>query len=102
MNRQFETPAPIELYVEIGKGQVALRATETETTDVDIRGQHADEVTVTFENNRLSIVAPKESGGWFGGDKGLDVRVPLPTGSDVAVRTGSADIEIDGQVNEAA
>jgi DUF4097 and DUF4098 domain-containing protein YvlB len=101
MNRQFETPAPIELYVEIGKGQVALRATETDTTDVDIRGQHADEVTVTFENNRLSIVAPKESGGWFGGDKGLDVRVTLPTGSDVAVRPGSADIEIDGQVNEA-
>jgi DUF4097 and DUF4098 domain-containing protein YvlB len=100
MNRQFETLAPIELYVEIGKGRVTLRATETETTDVDIRGTHADEVTVAFQDNRLSIIAPKESGGWFGGDKSLDVRVTLPTGSDVAVRTGSADIEIDGQINE--
>lgn len=101
MNRQFETPQPIDLYVEIGKGQVEVRATETDTTQLDVRGQNADEVTVTFEDNRLSVVAPKEGGGWFGGkDRELDVRVTLPTGSDVAVRTGSADIRIEGQVDE--
>ena len=27
MNRQFETPEPIDLYVEIGKGKVEIRAT---------------------------------------------------------------------------
>jgi DUF4097 and DUF4098 domain-containing protein YvlB len=101
MNRQFETPQPIELYVEIGKGSVEVKAVETDTTELDIRGQNADEVTVTFEDNRLSVIAPKESGGWFGGkDRELDVRVTLPTGSDLAVRTGSADIRVDGQVND--
>ncbi|MGC4110180.1 MAG: DUF4097 family beta strand repeat-containing protein [Nocardioides sp.] len=101
MNRQFETPEPIELYVEIGKGKVTVHATETQTTSLEVRGENADEVTVTFEDNRLSVIAPKESGGWFGGrDRHLDVRVDLPTGSDVAVRTGSADIALDGQLNE--
>jgi len=71
MNRQFETPEPIELYVEIGKGKVEVRATGTTTTTLDVEGQYADEVTVSFEGNRLSVIAPKEGGGWFddnGGD----------------------------------
>jgi DUF4097 and DUF4098 domain-containing protein YvlB len=101
MNRQFETPEPIELYVEIGKGNVEVRATGTGTTTLEVEGRHADEVEVSFENNRLSVVAPKDSGGWFGGsDRELDVAVELPTSSNVAVKTGSADIQLEGQVNE--
>ncbi|HEY3530198.1 MAG TPA: DUF4097 family beta strand repeat-containing protein [Nocardioides sp.] len=102
MNRQFETPEPIELYVEIGKGKVEIRATGTTTTTLDIEGRDADEVTVTFEGNRLSVIGPKDGGSWFSGrDRELDVTVELPTSSNVAVKTGSADIEIEGQVNEA-
>ena len=102
MNRQFETPAPIELYAEIGKGKVEVRATDTATTTLDIQGRDADEVTVTFEDNRLSVIGPKDGGSWFSGrDRELQVEVDLPTGSNVAIKTGSADIEIEGQVNEA-
>lgn len=102
MNRQFETPEPIDLYVEIGKGKVEIRATSTGTTTLDIEGRDADEVTVTFENNRLSVIGPKDGGSWFSGrDRELDVEVELPTASNVAVKTGSADIEVEGQVNEA-
>jgi DUF4097 and DUF4098 domain-containing protein YvlB len=102
MNRQFDTHEPINLYVEIGRGNVAVGASETDVTNVEILGQDADEVNVTFEGNSLRIVAPKEgAGGWFGGkDRRLDVRVDLPVDSDVAIRTGSADIRMDGQVNE--
>ena len=101
MNRQFETPDPIYLYVELGKGKVEVRAAETATTDLEIRGQHADEVSVTFEDNRLSVIAPRDSGGWFNGrDRELFVEVALPTGSDLGIKSGSADIEIDGQVGE--
>jgi DUF4097 and DUF4098 domain-containing protein YvlB len=101
MNRQFETPEPISLYVEIGRGKVDVRATATGTTSLEVRGKRADDVTVTFEDNRLSVIAPKESGGWISGKEyELFVDVQLPTSSDVAVRTGSADIEIAGQVNE--
>jgi DUF4097 and DUF4098 domain-containing protein YvlB len=101
MNRQFETPEPIDLYVEIGKGKVEIRATASGTTTLDIEGRDADEVEVSFANNRLSVVAPKDSGSWFGGrDRELHVEVELPPASDVAVRTGSADIEVEGQVND--
>ena len=101
MNRQFETPEPIDLYVELGKGDVDIRAMSTGTTTVDVEGRDAEEVTVTFENNRLSVIAPKENGSWFGGrDRELRVRVELPTESNVSVKTGSADIEISGQVHE--
>lgn len=100
MNRQFETPEPIELYVEIGKGSVEIRATGSGTTTLEIDGQHADEVEVMFEDNRLSVIAPKDSGGWFGGrDRELDVQVELPPASDIGVKTGSADVEVEGSVN---
>jgi DUF4097 and DUF4098 domain-containing protein YvlB len=101
MNRQFETPEPIELYVEIGKGKVEIRATGTATTNLDIEGRDAEEVEVTFADNRLSVIAPRDGGSWFSGrDRELNVQVELPTSSDLAVKTGSADIEIEGQVNE--
>ena len=101
MNRQFDTLEPIELYVEIGKGNVEVRATGTSTTTLDIEGRDADEVTVTFESNRLTVIGPKDGGNWFGGrDRELRVEVELPTASDVAIKTGSADIEVEGQVNE--
>jgi DUF4097 and DUF4098 domain-containing protein YvlB len=102
MNRQFETPEPISLYVELGKGKVEVRATGTGTTTLDIEGRDADQVEVTFESNRLTVIAPRDGGSWFSGrDRELVVEVELPTASDVAVKTGSADIEIEGQVNEA-
>jgi DUF4097 and DUF4098 domain-containing protein YvlB len=102
MNREFETPEPIELYVEIGKGSVEITAGSTTTTRLDIEGRDADEVEVTFQNNRLTVVGPKEGGNWFGGgNRELQVEVELPTASDVAVKTGSADIEVSGQVNDA-
>jgi DUF4097 and DUF4098 domain-containing protein YvlB len=102
MNRQFETPEPIDLYVEIGKGKVEVRAVSTATTTLEIQGRDADEVTVTFDDNRLSVIAPKDGGSWFSGrDRELHVEVELPTGSNLAIKTGSADIEVEGQVNEA-
>lgn len=102
MNRQFETPEPIELYVEIGKGKVEISAIATVTTSLSVEGRDAEEVTVTFANGRLSVIAPKDGGSWFSGkDRDLRVEVELPTGSDVAVKTGSADIEVEGQVNDA-
>src|SRR3954447_4059309 len=101
MQRQFETPEPISLFVEIGKGRVRVHATTTDTTEVEIEGQEADEVEVVLEGDDLRIIGPKRGGGFFGKDHDLDVEVTLPTDSRLSVKTGSADIEVDGQVAEA-
>ena len=115
MNRQFETPEPIDLYVEIGKGKVEIRATATGTTTLDIEGRDADEVQVTFEDNRLSVIAPKDGGGWFSGrDRELSTsrsscppaatwpsRPAAPTSRSRArstrsgLKTGSGDVTCD-------
>jgi DUF4097 and DUF4098 domain-containing protein YvlB len=101
MNRQFETTGPISLVVEIGKGRVRVNARETDEVVVDIQGQDADEVEVSFHDGRLKVIGPHQSGGWFGKERDLDVTVDLPTDSDLSVKTGSADIDVSGQVNDA-
>jgi DUF4097 and DUF4098 domain-containing protein YvlB len=101
MNREFETHGPIELVVEIGKGRVRVDARETTQTLLEIRGESADDVKVRFENNRLEVIGPKGTGSWFGRDSALEVQVTLPTDSALGVRTGSADIEVSGQVGDA-
>jgi hypothetical protein len=101
MDRQFETPEPIYLYVELGKGKIEVRAEQTSTTSLTISGDHADEVMVTFEDNRLSVIAPRESGGWFAGrERDLYVQVDLPTDSSLGTKTGSADVELSGRLDE--
>lgn len=92
---QFETPAPVDLFVEIGKGTVDVTATETAGTEVQITGRDADQATVRQDGRQISVIGPKR-GGLFGGDSRLDVRITLPTGSSAVVRTGSADISVQG------
>jgi DUF4097 and DUF4098 domain-containing protein YvlB len=92
----FDTPEPVALFVEIGKGSVDVTATETTQTHVEISGRDADQVTVSQDGRQISVIAPKLRGGIFGGDSRLDVRVTIPTGSDAVLRTGSADIAVRG------
>jgi DUF4097 and DUF4098 domain-containing protein YvlB len=98
MNRQFETAEPIDLVIEIGKGEVRIFAAETTETTLDVEGPDAEDVTVTFEGKTLRVIGPKHGGGIFNKESSLDVRVSLPTDSNLAVKTGSADIEVEGQV----
>jgi DUF4097 and DUF4098 domain-containing protein YvlB len=91
----FDTPQPVNLYVEIGKGTVRVAATDTTATHVEVTGRDADQVRVEQSGDQISVVAPQRTG-FLGGDSRLDVTVTLPTDSDLAVRTGSADITVDG------
>ncbi|WP_028643938.1 DUF4097 family beta strand repeat-containing protein [Nocardioides sp. URHA0020] len=99
--QHFDTPQPIDLFVEIGRGLVAVTATDTAQTEVTITGRDADQVTVREDRGQISVVGPKQLGSFFGGDHKLDVRVTLPTDSNVVVRTGSADISLTGDVGTA-
>ena len=95
---QFETHEPVDLYVEIGKGSVNITATETTESRVDISGRDADEVEVEQSGRRISVVAPRQRAGFFGGDGRLDVTVIVPLRSNLAVTTGSADVNVAGTV----
>ncbi|WP_340540181.1 DUF4097 family beta strand repeat-containing protein [Nocardioides sp. GXZ039] len=95
---QFETHQPINLYVEIGKGGVDLHAEDTTETRVAIVGPDADDVLVELDGDQLRIIAPRQRGGLFGGDRRLDVTVTLPSHSNVATKLGSADLRSTGTI----
>lgn len=94
----FHTPDPVQLSAENGSGLVRVAATETSETRVVVTGRHADEVEVSQEGRAIRISPPRRRTGFFGGDDSLDISVTLPVGSDLAVRTGSADVVTTGPV----
>jgi len=95
----YPTAEPVLLYVENGAGNVDIAAQETDRAEVRIVGKHADDVTVTFEGGRLSVVAPKHRG-FFSNDGKLDMDIVVPTQSHVIVKSGSADVSVEGVVGE--
>ncbi len=94
----FSTPEPVQLSAENGSGQVRVTATETTETRVVISGRHADDVEVTQLDREIRVVPPRRRTGFLGGDDSLDIVVTLPVGSDLSVRTGSADVSAHGPV----
>jgi len=97
---RFETHAPVALYVETGSGTIDVTATDTAESRVEITGRHADEVDVTLEGRDLRIVAPRRRTGFLSEDSSLFVTVTVPTSSDLAVRTGSADLGVIGEIGD--
>jgi DUF4097 and DUF4098 domain-containing protein YvlB len=93
---QFDTPRPVRLFTEIGKGSVKVAATDTSEARVEITGRDADQVEVRLDGDQLSVRGPRQRG--LFGDNRLDVVVTLPEDSQLVVRTGSADITVTGTV----
>lgn len=102
MQRTFTTPERISLLVTIGGGDVVVDARDVDTTEVEVTGEHADDVMVEQRGDEVHVTAPPRRGGLFGGRDDLQVRVTLPTGSRVATRLGSADLTIRGAIGEAS
>lgn len=95
MNKTFDTPDPVALYVELGSGTLSVAGTDSTQTEVEISGPRADEFEVELHGRNLAVLAPK--GRFFGiGTEDHTVRVAVPAGSDLATKTGSADTETTG------
>jgi DUF4097 and DUF4098 domain-containing protein YvlB len=99
MEKTFSTPDPVELYVELGSGTVAVEADETDESRVEVTGPRAEEFTVELRGRHLVVVPPKSR--FFGiGTDAHAVRVVVPTGSDLATRTGSAETGTTGVLGQ--
>jgi hypothetical protein len=91
----FDTPEPIGLYVENGRGTVDVTATDTTETTVRITGERADEFDVRDLGDRIAIIAPHRSGGFLGKDPRAEIVVEVPVASDVAAHGRFSDTRID-------
>ncbi len=96
---RFETHTPVNLVVEINKGHVDIRCTETTESVVVVGGKHADDVVVEQHGDTITVIEPGR--GRVFGDNSLHIDVVVPEGSNPAVRTGSADIRLEGRAGHA-
>jgi DUF4097 and DUF4098 domain-containing protein YvlB len=104
---EFPGSDPIDVFVDLASGRVALDAGAVSTTTVTVAPSRfsrnadkmTDEVRVTFDGGRLEVAGPKRAG-LFRGHTGFDVAITLPAGSRCAARTASADITCTGELAE--
>lgn len=99
MERSFETPQPIEMYVECHSGGITVTAADVTRTDVTVTGKGADEFVVEQRDDQVQVVAPRAGMGFLVGGSGkADISVVMPAQSTLTVKTGSADTTILGAI----
>ncbi len=111
MEKTFETPGGVRLYVENQVGLVAITATPTSRTVVSIEAdtpgaeELVERATVECKgvagSHVVRVKIPHLHGMRFLRRNAVTVRVEMPEGGQVTVVTASADIDITGPVGEA-
>jgi DUF4097 and DUF4098 domain-containing protein YvlB len=97
MEQHFDTPEPVSLYVELGRGSLSVDATDTTQTSVTVHGQHAEDVVIERNGSQVAVIAPRERTGFLrGSDVRLDITITVPAGSDLISKTGSAAVSATG------
>lgn len=100
IERTFDTPAPVDLYVENRSGHVRINAVSTERTEVTVRGRDAGEVEITHDGGHVRVLAPRRHG--LVADHDLTMDIEVPSKSSVVVRSGSADVHGTGALGAAS
>ena len=100
LDATFDTPEPIDLSVENGRGLVDVRATDTVETTVRITGERAEEFEVRDLGDRIAIIAPPRSHGLFGKDPRAEIVVEVPLASRLDAKVGSSDVTTRGQLGD--
>ena len=100
MLHTFETPDHVSLHVEIGTGDVFVRADEHDRTTVEVVGEDAEDVTVEQRGDRIVVLGPPHHGGFFSRSPKLDVRVTVPHDTDLSTQLGSADLAVTGVIGQ--
>ena len=96
----FDTPEPIDLYVENGRGRLEVTATDTTETTVRITGDRAEEFDVRDLGDRIAIIAPRRNGGFLGREPRAEIVVEVPVASGLQAKVGSSDVTTHGRLGD--
>jgi hypothetical protein len=102
MEQSFDTPGPVLLAIQLGAGDIEVRATDTATTRVRIGGyDKAQPPRVTCDPTgdgryRVSIEYRTKKTWGFSFGRGVTVDVEVPTGAQLDGSSGAADVEAIG------
>ncbi len=98
MIRTFDTPEPVDLFVEIHNGEITIEASDTATTTVEVTGEET-QVRIERDGAAVRVIGPKVGGlGFFRRAVGANVRATVPVHSSVVIRTASADSTLAGDL----
>ncbi|MGI3785927.1 MAG: DUF4097 family beta strand repeat-containing protein [Janthinobacterium lividum] len=103
----YSTPTPIDLAINVAVGAIEVVASNRGDTVVtvsptspakegDRRG--ADETTVDFDGQRLTVVTPKPRFTVIGPGESVDLRVELPTGSRLTAEIAAGSVRSTGRL----
>lgn len=107
----FHSPSPITAVVDLAlAANVRLVAGGDETTNVSVQPRRpgyepderaAQQVTIEFSGDRLSVVLRPWGGlGWFN-DAAIDVEIHLPANSELDVQTSAGRVRCEGSFGTA-
>lgn len=107
----FDTPEPISVDLEIGRGDVRIMASDRTDTIVDVRPSDparkddvtiAEQTRVEYAGGRLLIKAPRGWKQWlpWRGGESIAVQIELPAGSDVRGEAVLAAVHCTGHLGE--
>jgi len=106
----FDTPEPIDVTVEIPVGDVRVTASDRTDTVVEVvpsdeRDAHdvqaAEQTRVEYADGKLLVKTPKARGfSYAGRRRSVEVRIDVPTGSQVRGDTGMGDFRFAGRLGE--
>ena len=106
----FDTPEPISVTVELGVGVLRVVASDRNDTAVEVRPSNpakkadvtaAAETRVEYAGGMLLIKAPSKwlQSSVFGpGSESVDVRIDVPTGSQLDAKVGAGPIRSTGRL----
>ena len=108
----FPLSGPIDLQVRIGHGSLTVEAQDdldTAGVSIEARPHSTDllaQTAVEMRGSTLAVVAPRQGGifdalGLSRGNRGLDVRILVPSGTAVKLSTITAPIVVTGRVGDA-
>lgn len=110
MMTTFQTPNPITVDLELGVGDIRIDASERTDTVVEVLPTDpgkprdvtaAEQTRVELAGDRLVIRGPRgwrEWTNWGGRQESIDVRISLPTGSQIQGEAGVAALRARGEL----
>jgi hypothetical protein len=103
----FSTPAPIDVAINLQVGRIEVFASDradtvvtvspsNPTRGVDRRG--AEETTIDWNSERLTIVGPRPRLSWIGPTESVDITVELPLASRLTAEIAVGSVRTEGRL----
>lgn len=103
MERIFDTPGAVELYVELGRGSLTVTAVDTDRSTLSASGEDAESIVTEQHGDQISVIVPRHrSGSLSGNEPHTDVAIEIPSGSILITKTGSAEQLASGSYADVA